>query len=252
MSTALVTGPTAGIGLAFARRLAKDGYDLVLVARNEARLSQVAAELAQAYGTTSEVLVADLGDRDQLAAVEKRVAEGVDVLVNNAGYGLNQPFWANDVAEEQQLLDVLVTAPMRLSHAAVREMRVRRGGTVINVASVAAFTPRGTYSAAKAYLVNLSEWLNQFCASDGVRVMALCPGFVRTEFHQRGAMDMSHLPFFAWLDATRVVEDAMTDLERGRAVSVPSLRYKTVVAASRLVPRRVVGKIASIGRAGPN
>lgn len=251
MPTALITGATAGIGLAFARRLAADGYQLILVARDAARLDQVAGELRTEHGIKTEVLVADLSDRAQLATVELRVGEGIDLLVNNAGFGLGRPFWVNDVAEEQRMLDVLVTAPMRLAHAAVRDMRDRQSGAVINVASVAAFTPRGTYSAAKAYVVNLSEWLNQFCAPHGVRVMALCPGLVRTEFHDRGGMDMSHLPRLAWLDATKVVDAAMADLARGKAVSIPSRRYKVVVAASRLLPRQLVGRIASLGRDKP-
>ena len=244
MPVALVTGPTAGIGRAFARRLASEGYSLVLVSRDEQRLQDLASELSADNDVRAEVLVADLADRQALGRVERRLREQpVDVLVNNAGFGLRGPFEANDVEEEQRGLDVLVTAVMRLSHAALEPMLVRGSGEIVNVSSVAGYLPRGTYGAAKAWVTSFSAWANVHYRPRGVRVMALCPGFVRTEFHARMGSDTSGIPPFLWLDADDLVDAALSDLRAGRAVSVPSKRYKTLVAVSRALPRPVLERV---------
>jgi uncharacterized protein len=246
--TALVTGATAGIGLRFAHELALRGHDLVLVARDEQRLHALAEELRERYGVGADVLVADLADRAQLARVEQRVAEGVDLLVNNAGFGLKKPFLDNDVEEEQQMLDVLVTAVLRLSHAALGAMVTRGSGAIINVSSVAGYLPRGTYSAAKAYVTSLSEWADLTYRDRGVRVMALLPGFTKTEFHARMEVGRDSAPSWLWLDADRLVRDALADLEKGRRVSVPSKRYKVLAAAARYTPSSVQARFQGLGR----
>jgi short-subunit dehydrogenase len=240
---ALVTGATAGIGLTFARRLAADGHDLVLVARDELRLAEVADELRTAHGRQVEVLRADLADRAQLQAVADRVGDPgrpIDVLVNNAGFGLNRGFLAGDVADEERMLDVLCRAVLVLSHAAGLSMRERRRGTIINVSSVSGFVVMGTYSAAKAWVTTFSEGLWRELKPHGVQVTALCPGFTHTEFHQRAAMNMSKLPAIGWLDVDDVVDDCLADVRRGRVVSVPSKRYKTVAFTVRYLPRALV------------
>lgn len=254
---ALVTGPTAGIGLCFARELAALGYDLVLVARNRERLEETAAELRASYGVEVEVLPADLADRDQLAPVEARVADAdrpVDLLVNNAGFGLKKGFLDNDIAEEQAMLDVLVTAVLRLSHAATRSMVARpataaplpRG--IINVSSVAGYLPRGTYSAAKAYVTQLSQWSDLTYRDQGVRTMALCPGFTRTEFHERMDVSRESAPSWLWLDADALVADALSDYRKGRSVSVPDVRYKVLTGLARYVPAGLTARLQSMGR----
>ena len=249
--TALITGPTAGIGLAFAEQLAARGQDLVLVARDRARLEDLAARLSDSHDVEVEVLVADLADREQMAAVEARVADPqrpVSLLVNNAGFGHKHPFTENSVEDEQEMLDVLVTAVMRLSHAAIRPMLQRGEGAIVNVSSVAAFLPRGTYSAAKAYVVSFSEWLDLAYRDRGVRGMALCPGFVRTEFHARMGVGRDSAPRWMWLDAERLVREALVDLERGKAISIPSKRYKLLSALARATPSSLQARFQALGR----
>ncbi len=253
MPTSLVTGATAGIGHEFARQLAARGDDLVLVARDTARLDEVAADLRSSYGVGTEVLVADLPDTAQLATVEARLAgreRPVDLLVNNAGFGLKGAFLDNDIATEQRQQDVLVRAVLRLSHAALGGMVERGHGGVINVSSVAAFLPRGTYSAAKAWVNQFSVWAHKEYAPAGVTVMALCPGFVKTEFHERlGVADRSKsAPAALWLEAPDLVREALEDFDAGKAMSIPSKRYKAIVTASRLIPRGALQRFQGMGR----
>ncbi len=249
--TALITGPTSGIGLAFAHQLAASGHDLVLVSRTAERLEKLAAELRATYGGEAEVIVADLGKRDDLAAVEARLADAarpIDLLVNNAGLGLKEKFLDNSVEQEQYLLDVLVTAVLRLTHAALGPMVARGGGAIVNVSSVAGYLPRGTYSAAKAYVTSLSEWADLTYRDRGVRVMALLPGFTRTEFHSRMQVSQQSAPAWMWLDADRLVRDGLRDLARGRRVSVPSRRYKVLAAAAKYTPTDLQARFQGLGR----
>ena len=249
--TALVTGPTAGIGRSFAQQLAARGYDLVLVARDEERLEKTAAELRAAHGVEVEVLPADLTDRADLARVEARLADTgrpVDLLVNNAGFGLKGRFLDNSVDAETAMLDVLVTAVLRLSHAALRAMAERGHGGIINVSSVAAFLPRGTYSAAKAWVNSFSEWAANEYRDRGVTVMALCPGFTKTEFHERMDVGRGSAPDFMWLDADKLVATALSDFDKGRVYSIPSAQYKAITTAARLVPNSLLQRFQSIGR----
>ena len=249
MTTSLITGATAGIGHEYARQLAARGDDLVLVARNAERLDEVAAAFRSAHGIEVEVLVADLVDRDQLALVETRLADRerpIDLLVNNAGFGLRKRFLDNTVAEETEMLEVLVTAVLRLSHAALGPMAERGSGGIINVSSVAAFLPRGTYSAAKAWVNSFSEWAHLEYKSRGVTVMSLCPGFTKTEFHQR--MQVTPGDGFMWLDVDFLVRKSLQDFDKGRACSIPGAQYKTIIALTRAIPNRVLRLTQSIGR----
>jgi short-subunit dehydrogenase len=249
--TALVTGPTAGIGRSFAHQLAAQGYDVVLVARDGARLESEAAELRSTYGVAVEVLPADLTDRAELATVEARLADPerpVDLLVNNAGFGLKGRFLDNSVEQEQAMLDVLVTPVMRLSHAALGPMTERGRGGVVNVSSVAAFLPRGTYSAAKAWVNSFSEWAHHEYASRGVTVTCLCPGFTRTEFHERMDVGRGSAPDFMWLDADDLVRTALADHAKGKAFSVPGVQYKVITTAARALPTALLQRFQALGR----
>jgi short-subunit dehydrogenase len=242
-STALITGATAGIGAEFARQLAEQGHDLVLVARNGARLQAKSEELERRYGVRAEVLAADLADDAGVAAVVARLsdpARPVGVLVNNAGMGLLASFADNDIADEKRHLKLHVESAMELTHAALQGMLLRQSGRIINVASVAAFLPRETYSAAKAWLLSFSRWANLAYAKRGVRVTAVCPGFTHTEFHDRMGMDKTVAPRWMWLQPERVVREGLADNERGKAVSIPAKRYKVLAAAARVLPSRLV------------
>jgi len=251
VATALITGPATGIGRAFADKLAREGYDLVLVSRDEARLKDVAAEIARLHGAACEVLAADLTDADDLARVEERFRTGpIEVLVNNAGFGQKKPFWANPVDVEEKQLDLLVRVVLRLTHAAVLPMIERGSGAVINVSSVAGFFQRGSYSAHKSWVTNFSAGLAIELRSKGVAVMALCPGFVHTEFHERMGMDKTIIPSFMWLDATDLVDAAWKDLMRGKSVSIPTRRYKLIVAAGRYTPRSLIARFSTVGLDG--
>ena len=242
-STALITGATAGIGAEFARQLAEEGHSVVLVARDATRLQAKAEELEKRYGIRAEVLAADLADDGGVAAVVARLkdpARPVEILVNNAGIGLLRSFAENDIADETKHLKLHVETAMRLTHAALQGMLSRHSGRIINVASVAAFLPRGSYSAAKAWLVSFSRWANLAYSKQGVTVTAVCPGFTHTEFHDRMGMDKTVTPRWMWLDARQVVSEGLADNAKGKAVSIPSKRYKVLTSVSRVLPSRLV------------
>ena len=247
--TALVTGATSGIGRAFAEVLAHRGMDLVISGRDIARLEHVAQDLREEAGANVEILVADLSDRAQVDSVAQR-ASGADIalVVNNAGYGLAAPFVGGELAQEQQLLDVLVTAVMRISHAALPGLVERDFGGIINVSSVAGWLSSGTYSAAKSYVTTFSESLAMQLRDSGAHVMALCPGFTRTEFQQRAGMNTDTIPELMWLDAHDVVQVALTDFAAAKPVSVPGVQYKTLGLVAQYLPRPLVRVLSTLER----
>ena len=255
MSTALVTGATAGIGLAFCRELAERGHHLVIVARNRARLENVSDELRARHSINVEILAADLSKRAALRRVADRVADRdrpIDLLVNNAGFGMRKSFLKGDVADEEAMFDVLCRAVLVLSHGGALSMKDRGRGAIINVSSVAGFVPVGTYAAAKAWVTAFTETLAHELAGSGVSVTALCPGFTHTEMHERANLDMSRLPKVMWLEADRLVRDCLDDVKAGKVISVPGVQYKLIVGMTQLAPRGLVraisGRAASVRR----
>lgn len=246
MSTALITGATAGIGNAYAELLAKQGFDLVLVARDLPRLNQVAKRLSKTYKIKVETLKADLTKPAQLARVEKRISnisKPIEVLVNNAGFGIKESFIDTQIKKEQELLDVLVTAPLRLTHAVLPGMIKRNNGTIVNVSSVASWIAGGTYSAAKSYLTVFTEYLHTELKDTNVNISALCPGFTKTEFHQRGKMRMSGLPNFMWLTVDQVVAQSWKYAKAGKVICIPGWQYLILSTVARIAPRPLVRKL---------
>jgi short-subunit dehydrogenase len=241
---ALVTGASSGIGESFTRLLAAKGFNIALVVRDEARLHERATALREKYGVQTFVLPADLATAQGCASVEEYLNEfDIEVLINNAGFGINKAFTVSNLTAEQDLLDVLVRTPMRLMHVILPKMKARNSGTIINVSSIASFIAGGTYSASKSYLTVLSESLHTELLGTDVKISALCPGFTRTEFHQRGRMKMKGLPEFMWLNSDQLVATAWSDAQSGKAVSVPGWQYKLLVGIISSAPRRFVRKI---------
>ena len=247
MRTALVTGATSGIGHAFCRELAERGDNLVIVARHRARLENVSDELRARHSIRVEILAADLSKRDQLQLVAERIADRerpIDLLVNNAGFTTSKSLLKGDVAEEEAMLDVLCRAVLVLSQAGALSMRERGRGHIINVSSVAGFVPTSTYGAAKAWATAFTETLAHELAGSGVTATALCPGFTRTEFHERANLDVSGTPGVMWLEADRLVRDCLADVRAGKVVSVPGVQYKVIAGIAQLVPNSVLRAVS--------
>jgi short-subunit dehydrogenase len=247
MPTALVTGATSGIGAGFADRYARLGHHLVLVARDEARLRAKADELRDRWHVAVEVLPADLSVSEGCARVEARLTDSdrpIDVLVNNAGYSLGVDVVESDVDDEDRMLRVLTRAPLRLTKAVLPGMLARNRGAIITVSSVAGIISHNTYGAAKSWALKFSQALSLRLSSTGVRAIALCPGLVHTEFHQRSGVDASAAPKFMWLTVDRVVDECLRDLAKGKTVSMPSRRYRVLVGIGARLPSSFTARVA--------
>ena len=254
MGTALVTGATSGIGEEFCWQLAAGGHDLVLVARSEATLHQLAERLHAYAGINAEVIVADLANPDQLARVAERLDVGgaevgasalkpVDLLVNNAGFGLGMSFPDNDLDAELYGLDVMVRAVMVLSHHAARSMRVRHRGAIINTASVASRTGAGTYSAHKAWVVAFTEGLSEELRGSGVTATAVMPGPVRTEFFTKAGVDMEEMPGAFLATPEEVVTAGLDAVRRGKVLVTPTVPAKVGMALMKFAPRSLTRRV---------
>lgn len=250
--TAFITGASSGIGQAFARRLASDGYTLILHGRREPQLKALCEELQGKHGITADYVVAELSNPDELHELEERIRKIPDLtlLVNNAGFGTIQSFENEEVRLVDAMIQTHITAPARLMHAVLPGMLDRRQGAIINVSSVAGFlvSPGSLYCATKAALTNLSESMDLQVRNKGVRVQALCPGFTRSEFHQRIGVDTSGDFFKHFMSAEEVVDASLRALKRGKVVCIPGIRYKLTVLAPRFLPRKVVYALGYVYR----
>jgi short-subunit dehydrogenase len=249
--TALITGASSGIGAAFAHQLAAKAYRLILVARREERLRALAAELQEGYSIPAEVLVADLSDPTDIQRIERRIPEleSLDLLINNAGFGVPGQFVERDLGRQLDMIHVHVVATVRLSHAALSGMIARRQGGIINVSSIAAFAPvpgSTTYSATKAYLNVFSEALQAELKGTGVRIQALCPGFTRTGFHYTPDYETSDrrpIPGPLWMSAEAVAAGSLRALDRGKVIYVPGFKNRVLAALARNVPPWLVSAL---------
>jgi hypothetical protein len=254
--TSLITGASSGLGAEYARQLAARGDSLVLVARDQRALEALATKLRLLQPTKEssvEVLVADLLDESGLARVVERLSDSsrpVDRLINNAGIGLPLEFERNNIDAEVGHLRLHNEVPMRLTHAALQGMLARESGQIINIASVAAFIPRSTYSAVKLWLVTFSRWANARYKKRGVTVTAVCPGYTHTNFHERLGLPPGQegVPSWMWLNAPVVIAESLRDVERGKAVSIPSFKYKVLARIAMVAPSQLTAKIGERGR----
>jgi short-subunit dehydrogenase len=251
---ALVTGASAGIGAAYARRLAAEGYDLILVARRVDRLTKMATGLASLYGVRAEPLPADLTSDADLKVVEERIAreDRLEFLLNNAGFGSSGRFYESPLEHAVTMHRLHVMATLRLAHAALRKMTARGKGTVVNVSSVAGFIARPgsvSYNATKAWMNAFTEGLYMELkqARSPVRVQALCPGYTLTEFHDVLGVDRNFVAASLWTPVDKVVNASLEGLTRNTLFVVPGWRYKFIVALLRLLPRPLLHAGSSIG-----
>ncbi len=235
--SALITGASAGIGAEFARQLAVQGANLILVARRKEKLEALAAELGKEYAVTVDVLPADLSKPEEVALVESKITEAadLDLLVNNAGFGGTSRFSSEDLSPHLDMLRVHIVASVRLSHKILPSMIANKRGWIINVASVAAFWPYGSvlYSATKAFLVTFSQSVSFSLGGTGVHVQALCPGFTYSEFHDVIGFNRNLVPKFLWMPAKSVVSTSLKSLSHGSVVVVPGFHYRLIVALAR-------------------
>lgn len=242
--TALITGAAAGIGAAFAKLLAREGYRLILVDRNGERLQDTEKSLS----INCETMTADLTLEGDIARVEERCRDGIDLLVNNAGFGHPTRFLYTPAKAEIAMSRLHTEVVLRLTLAALPSMMEQRRGGVINTASVLGFFPSSTYSASKSWVINFSQSAARHTLRHNVAVMALCPGFTRTEFHDSAGMDMARIPRFLWLEADAVVAAALRDWRKRKALSVPGWQYKTIVSLGRILPLTLTGRMLSLSR----
>jgi short-subunit dehydrogenase len=238
MKLAVITGPTSGIGLAYAQELAREGYELLLVGRNEIKLKQLQLDL----NAKSEIFVADLSVQAEILRVGSHL-EGlkqIDLLVNNAGFGSSLPFSQNSLAEEIEQMEILMKAVMVLTHATLPKMIKQNSGIILNISSVAAWVPTGTYAAAKSWVTSFTESISAELKGSKVQVTAVAPGFTKTKFFDRSQMKDDDVPNWLWLTPEQVAKESLKDARSGQLISIPGAQYKAMSTVTRSLPRPLV------------
>ena len=238
MKLAVITGPTSGIGLAYTQELAKEGYELLLVGRNESKLKQLQLEL----NAKSEIFVADLSVQDEILRVGSHLKglNQIDLLVNNAGFGSSLPFSQNSLAEEIEQMEILMKAVMVLTHAVLPKMIKQNSGIILNISSVAAWVPTGTYAAAKSWVTSFTESISAELKGTKVQVTAVAPGFSNTKFFDRSQMKDADVPNWLWLTPEQVAKGSLKDARSGQLISIPGAQYKAMSTVTRSLPRPLV------------
>jgi hypothetical protein len=238
MKLAVITGPTSGIGLAYAQELAREGYELLLVGRNEIKLKQLQLDL----NAKSEIFVADLSVQAEILRIGSHL-EGlkqIDLLVNNAGFGSSLPFSQNSLAEEIEQMEILMKAVMVLTHATLPKMIKQNSGIILNISSVAAWVPTGTYAAAKSWVTAFTESISAELKGSKVQVTAVAPGFTKTKFFDRSQMKDDDVPKWLWLTPEQVAKESLKDARSGQLISIPGAQYKAMSTVTRSLPRPLV------------
>ncbi|GER12353.1 SDR family NAD(P)-dependent oxidoreductase [Variovorax boronicumulans] len=248
--TALITGASSGIGAVYADRLARRGFDLILVARNRERLAALAAKLSDETGRKVEVLPADLSDRKDIASVEAvlRTRGDITLLVNNAGFGAAAPLLGSDIDKMEEMIELNVSALTRLTYAAVPGFVERGAGTLVNIASIVAISPEtlnGVYGGTKAFVLALSQSLQHELKDKGVRVQAVLPGATATEFWGVAGVPMAHLPKEIVMTAEDMVDAALAGLDQGEQVTIPALPDLAEWDAFDAARRAMSGRLSS-------
>lgn len=238
MKLAVITGPTSGIGLAYAQQLATEGYDLLLIGRSEEKLKDLQSQLK----ANSQIFVADLSNHDQIMKTANHLKEldQIDILINNAGFGSSKPFSQNSLEEELEQVEVLVKAVMVLTHAVLPKMIKANSGMVLNISSVAAWLPTGSYAAAKSYVTSFTEAIAAELKGTKVQVTAVAPGYTKTKFFDRSQMDDEEVPSWLWLTPEQVAKESLKDARSGQLISVPGAQYKAMSTVSRSLPRPLI------------
>jgi len=248
--TALITGASSGIGAVYADRLARRGFDLILVARNRERLAALAAKLSDETGRKVEVLPADLSDRKDIASVEAvlRTRGDITLLVNNAGFGAAAPLLGSDIDKMEDMIELNVSALTRLTYAAVPGFVERGAGTLVNIASIVAISPEtlnGVYGGTKAFVLALSQSLQHELKDKGVHVQAVLPGATATEFWGVAGVPMAHLPKEIVMTAQDMVDAALAGLDQGEQVTIPALPDLAEWDAFDAARRAMSGRLSS-------
>ena len=244
--TALITGATSGIGKEFAYNFARRGYNLIITGRRKHEISLVASRLRNKYHVRVDVIIADLSVRNDLHRLLKIIEKkrNIEVLVNNAGYGLSEKFAEDQINNQLKMLKVHVTAPLLIIHKVLPQM-IRQGkGSIINVTSLAAYAPDSgntMYTSTKSFLTNFTESLFMDLNRYGIRVQCLCPGFARTDFHNKlnSKKELANNHFINWMDPSDVVKYSLHSLETGKIICIPGMANRMIVGLISMLPRRL-------------